>query len=138
MEEFLKDNPLEGVFDFDENPNVKIRSHLLHRGNGEIWLTQIDARLIRPLNLAFLDVMQGKEKAYEICFKEPYFSRILISFDEANSEQLARTFYGSSACTSTFINGKNKRVETESEQAKYCIFSLTRVEEQKYNQYFNR
>ena len=34
LDQLLKDNPLEGVFDFEEHPEVKFRSYLEYNGKG--------------------------------------------------------------------------------------------------------
>ena len=36
LDQLLKDNPLEGVFDFEEHPEVKFRSYLECNGKGLI------------------------------------------------------------------------------------------------------
>ena len=45
MDQLLKDNPIDEVFDFEEQPNVKFRSYVESKENGNVLFAQIDSRL---------------------------------------------------------------------------------------------
>ena len=63
LNQFLIDNPLDGVFDTEEHPDVKFRSYLECNERGDVLFAQIDDRLapifvLSPLNQSTIVELQ--------------------------------------------------------------------------------
>ena len=52
LNQFLEDNPLDGVFDMEEHSEVQFRSYLECYKNGDVQFIQIDDRLAPIIALA--------------------------------------------------------------------------------------
>ena len=89
----LKDNPIDGVFDFDEHPDVKFRSFIENRDNGELHFVQMDARLVPLVALQSYDLNSSINQTMNKMHDKPYFSRF-IQFSPINSSIDFTTYHG--------------------------------------------